>query len=208
MLQSKLQLSEDEESVPDVSAAVQEILATIFTALYNHQDEEGRCYSDSMAELPEHDIVDGKKYECTLHFVFYIKATYLIFLTNVFIYIYKKNNRIRGLSLDLIKRRLDRGVYKRLDRFQEDVFTCLERARRLSRTDSQPFEDSVELQAFFLRTRDEATRSGDLLHSPALNYTLLDLSSQVAELKRVKQQQELNLPNEDESCDGNETKVS
>lgn len=66
MLQSKLQLSEDEESVPDVSAAVQEILATIFTALYNHQDEEGRCYSDSMAELPEHDIVDGKKYECSL----------------------------------------------------------------------------------------------------------------------------------------------
>ncbi|KAK2578508.1 hypothetical protein KPH14_002062 [Odynerus spinipes] len=176
VLQTKLQLSEDDESVPDVSAAVQEILATIFTALYNHQDEEGRCYSDSMAELPEHDIVDGKK--------------------------------VRGLSLDLIKRRLDRGVYKRLDRFQEDVFTCLERARRLSRTDSQPFEDSVELQAFFLRTRDEVTRGGDLLHSPALNYTLLDLSAQVAELKRVKHQQELTMPNEDESCDGNETKDS
>nr|XP_034176310.1 LOW QUALITY PROTEIN: protein polybromo-1 [Osmia lignaria] len=174
VLQTKLQLSEDEESVPDVSAAVQEILATIFTALYNHQDEEGRCYSDSMAELPEHDIIDEKK--------------------------------VRGLSLDLIKRRLDRGVYKRLDRFQEDVFTCLERARRLSRTDSQPFEDSVELQAFFLRTRDEVTRGGDLLHSPALNYTLLDLSTQVAELKRAKQQQELSLPNEDESCDGNEAK--
>lgn len=115
-------------------------------------------------------------------------------------------NRVRGLSLDLIKRRLDRGVYKRLDRFQEDVFTCLERARKLSRTDSQPFEDSVELQAFFLRTRDDITR--DLLQSPALNYTLLDLSAQVAELKRIKQQQELNLPNEEESCDGNETKVS
>lgn len=116
-------------------------------------------------------------------------------------------NRVRGLSLDLIKRRLDRGVYKRLDRFQEDVFTCLERARKLSRTDSQPFEDSVELQTFFLRTRDEVTRGGDLLQSPALNYTLLDLSTQVEELKRIKQQQELNLPNEDESCDGNETKV-
>ncbi|XP_043487082.1 protein polybromo-1 isoform X7 [Polistes fuscatus] len=176
VLQTKLQFSEDDESVPDVSAAIQEILATIFTALYNHQDEEGRCYSDSMAELPEHDIIDGK--------------------------------RIRGLSLDLIKRRLDRGAYKRLDRFQEDVFTCLERARRLSRTDSQPFEDSVELQAFFLRTRDEITRGGDLLHSPALNYTLLDLSAQVAELKRVKHQQELTMPNEDESCDGNETKDS
>lgn len=111
------------------------------------------------------------------------------------------------MSLDLIKRRLDRGVYKRLDRFQEDVFSCLERARRLSRSDSQPFEDSVELQAFFLRTRDEVTRSGDLLHSPALNYTLLDLSTQVAELKRNKLQQEMSLPSEEESCDGNDTKV-
>ncbi|XP_063981856.1 protein polybromo-1 isoform X1 [Diachasmimorpha longicaudata] len=174
VLQTKLQLSEDEESVPDVPAAVQEILATIFTALYNHQDEEGRCYSDSMAELPEHDVVHGKK--------------------------------IRGLSLDLIKRRLDKGVYKRLDRFQEDVFSCLERARHLSRTDSQPFEDSVELQAFFLRTRDDVTRSGDLLHSPALNYTLLDLSNQVAELKRLKFTQESSLPIEEESCDGNDTK--
>jgi protein polybromo-1 len=111
------------------------------------------------------------------------------------------------LSLDLIKRRLDKGVYKRLDRFQEDVFSCLERARKLSRTDSQPFEDSVELQAFFLRTRDEATKNGDLLHSSALNYTLLELANQVAELKRIKIQQELSSSNEDESCDGNE-KVS
>jgi len=214
VLQSKLQLSEDEESVPDVSAAIQEILATIFTALYNHQDEEGRCYSDSMAELPEHDIIDGKKYGCalsTLHFFFLSRRLlyYLFRFKNVCeTVIFMLKNRVRGLSLDLIKRRLDRGVYKRLDRFQEDVFTCLERARRLSRTDSQPFEDSVELQAFFLRTRDDVTRGGELLQSPALNYTLLDLSAQVAELKRIKQQQELNLPNEDESCDGNDTKVS
>lgn len=85
MLQSKLQLSEDEESVPDVSAAVQEILATIFTALYNHQDEEGRCYSDSMAELPEHDVIDGKKYEYVLHFVFYIKTFSCFFLTSLYV---------------------------------------------------------------------------------------------------------------------------
>lgn len=60
-LQTKLQLREDEESVPDVPAAVQEILTSLFTATYNHQDEEGRCFSDSMSELPEHDDVDGKK---------------------------------------------------------------------------------------------------------------------------------------------------
>lgn len=75
VLQSKLQLSEDEESVPDVSAAIQEMLATIFTALYNHQDEEGRCYSDSMAELPEHDIIDGKKYG--IHYQIFLLERFL-----------------------------------------------------------------------------------------------------------------------------------
>ena len=107
----------------------------------------------------------------------------------------------------MIKRRLDKGVYKRLDSFQEDVFSCLERARKLSRTDSQPFEDSIELQAFFIRTRDEVTKNGDLLHSSALNYNLEDLATQVTELKKVKSQQEIALLNEDESCDAND-KVS
>lgn len=61
--------------------------------------------------------------------------------------------RNRALSLDLIKRRLDSGQYRRLDMFQDDMFSCLERARRLSRTDSQVFEDSIELQSFFIRQR-------------------------------------------------------
>lgn len=60
-LQTKMQLCEDEDSVPDVTAAVQDMLATLFTSIYNHQDSEGRCYSDSMAELAEHDEVEGKK---------------------------------------------------------------------------------------------------------------------------------------------------
>jgi protein polybromo-1 len=67
-LQTKLQLREDED-VPDVPAAVQEMLTSLFTATYNHQDEEGRCFSDSMAELPEHDDVDGKK--CVFYFYYY-----------------------------------------------------------------------------------------------------------------------------------------
>nr|CAD7398151.1 unnamed protein product [Timema cristinae] len=144
-LQTKLQLREDEEAVPDVNAAVQELLTSLFISIYNHQDEEGRCFSDSMAELPEHDEVDGRK--------------------------------VRALSFDLIKRRLDRGLYRRLDTFQEDVFACLERARRLSRTDSQVFEDSIELQSYFIKQRDELCRGGDLLHSPALNFSLLHLAA-------------------------------
>lgn len=41
-LQTKMQLNEDEESVPDVQAAVQDMLSSLFTTIYNHQDEEGR----------------------------------------------------------------------------------------------------------------------------------------------------------------------
>uniref|UniRef100_A0A1B6CN38 Protein polybromo-1 n=1 Tax=Clastoptera arizonana TaxID=38151 RepID=A0A1B6CN38_9HEMI len=171
-LQTKLQLKTSEDTVPDVTAAVQELLTSLFIAVYNHQDEEGRCFSDSMQELPEHDDVDGKK--------------------------------VRALSLDVIKRRLDSGQYRRLDLFQEDLFSCMERARRLSRTDSQVFEDSVELQSFFIRQRDELCRNGDLLHSPALNYTLLDLSTAVDHHRQQKLLQE----QPDQPDDENETRSS
>lgn len=45
--------------MPDTQVAVQEMLLSLFTILYNHQDEEGRCFSDSLAELPEYDEVEG-----------------------------------------------------------------------------------------------------------------------------------------------------
>lgn len=45
-------------SIPQV---VQELLMQLFTTVYNYQDEEGRCFSDSLAELPELDEVDGAK---------------------------------------------------------------------------------------------------------------------------------------------------
>lgn len=98
--------------------------------------------------------------------------------------------RTRGISLDLIKRRLDKGLYKRLDIFQEDVFACLDRARRLSRTDSQVFEDSIELQSFFIRNRDELCKSGEILSSPALSYTGMHLSAAVEAVRQSKLLQE------------------
>lgn len=54
-------ISDSDEIVPDVPQAVQEILLSLFTAFYNHQDEEGRCFSDSLAELSEYDENDGNK---------------------------------------------------------------------------------------------------------------------------------------------------
>lgn len=58
LLQTKLTIS-SEDGIPDVACSVREILTSIFTSVYNHQDEEGRCYSDTMAELPEFDEVEG-----------------------------------------------------------------------------------------------------------------------------------------------------
>ncbi|XP_055608504.1 protein polybromo-1 isoform X2 [Uranotaenia lowii] len=153
-IQTKQALRND-GTVPDVPQAVQELLLSLFTSLYNYQDEEGRCYSDSLSELPEHDDVgDGTK--------------------------------VRGISLDLIKRRLDKGLYKRLDVFQEDIFACFERARKLSRTDSQVFEDSIELQTFFIKKRDELCRNGNVLESPALNYNVLHLNAAVESVRQTK----------------------
>uniref|UniRef100_A0A1Y1MVM8 Protein polybromo-1 n=1 Tax=Photinus pyralis TaxID=7054 RepID=A0A1Y1MVM8_PHOPY len=157
-LQTKLQLKEDDDTVPDVPAAIQDLLLNLFTNVYNHQDAEERCYSDSMAELPEHDEVDGKK--------------------------------VRALSLDLIKRRLDKGLYRRLDTFQDDMFACFDRARLLSRSDSQVFEDSIELQSYFIKQRDEICKHADLLQTPAANYSLMHLRASIESTRHAKMMQE------------------
>nr|XP_049705111.1 protein polybromo-1 isoform X10 [Helicoverpa armigera] len=153
----RVNVREDDDAVPDVPAAVQELLLNLFTSVYNHQDEEGRCYSDSMAELPEHDeAANGEK--------------------------------VRAISLDLVKRRLDKGLYKRLDHFQQDMFAVFERARRLSRTDSQIFEDSVELQSYYIDQRDQLCRG--TLQSPALNFTRDTMATSVELVKQCKLLQE------------------
>ncbi|XP_074033562.1 protein polybromo isoform X4 [Leptinotarsa decemlineata] len=154
LFQTKMQLKEDDNTVPDFQAAVQDIFLNLFTNVYNYQDDEGRCYSDSMSDIPEHDEVDGKK--------------------------------VRALSLDLLKRRLDKGVYKRLDTFQEDFFACMNRARRLSRTDSQIFEDAIELQMYFIKQRDELCRHGELLSSPALCFSEADAKAAIEQVRVSK----------------------
>ena len=63
MKESRLLLEDqnDDTAVPDVLGCVQEILSTIFVSMYNHHDAEERCYSDCLSELPEHDIIEGRK---------------------------------------------------------------------------------------------------------------------------------------------------
>uniref|UniRef100_A0A1B0C3U1 ABC transmembrane type-1 domain-containing protein n=1 Tax=Glossina palpalis gambiensis TaxID=67801 RepID=A0A1B0C3U1_9MUSC len=86
------------------------------------------------------------------------------------------------ISSDLVKRRLDKGVYKRLDVFEEDnvLVVC--------RTDSDVFQDSTELQSFFIKKRSEIR--ADTLSSAALDYSLDKMISEIEIMKQQKLPQE------------------
>ncbi|UYV65948.1 PBRM1, partial [Cordylochernes scorpioides] len=219
-LQTKLELSEGSENgVPDVKSLVQELLTNLFISVYNHQvrrlwnsvlntsppgwwqDEEGRCFSDSLVEFSEsYEGSDGtsKKFNMIVILKYPLpvpspdeKGGGGAVTSSV------KNLGSAGLAdstliltLDMIKRNLDKvlvqGRYRRLDRFQDDMFEVFELARKESRTDSQVFEDSTELQAHFIRTRDKLCCNGSSLSSPALNYTEAYLQAAVEALKAEK----------------------
>ena len=94
--------------------------------------------------------------------------------------------KVRALSLEIIKRRVDRGLYRRLDLLQRDVMMVLDRARRLSRTDSQAWEDSVELTRRFFKARDQFTEGGNRLKSSALDLTLEKVEQDLMASKEAK----------------------
>lgn len=114
-------------------------------------------------------------------------------------------------TLDQIRTNLDKGRYRRLDRFQDDIFALLSRVRELTPVASGVHADSIDLQKFFISKRDELK---DVLISPASAYTEsslrdeIDASARAA--KREALQQQKNGDNEpqtegDEKAD-NETK--
>ncbi|KAM8868716.1 protein polybromo-1-like isoform 1-T3 [Synchiropus picturatus] len=138
---------------PAVGVLVRELIRNLFVSVLGHQDEEGRCYSDSLAEIPALDPTAPEK---------------------------------QPLNFDVIRMNVERGCYRRLDVFQEHMFEVLEKARRLHRTDSEVFDDSVELQQFFIKIRDELCKNGEILQTAALNYTLKHLVNDVEQEKREK----------------------
>lgn len=54
------------------------------------------------------------------------------------------------------------------------------------RTDSEIFEDAVELQHFLIRIRDELCKNGEILMSPALSYSGKHLHGDVDKEKKEK----------------------
>ena len=109
VFQKKLELISNCNEVPEVRALTLELMKNLFITSFNYMDDEGRCYSDSFAELVEKDKtlqLNGEVSE-------------------------------KPLTFDQIRKNLDKGRYKRVDCFQDDMFKVFERARDLSRLDSQ-----------------------------------------------------------------------
>ncbi|XP_031217705.1 protein polybromo-1 isoform X34 [Mastomys coucha] len=159
LLETRRDLEGDEDShVPNVTLLIQELIHNLFVSVMSHQDDEGRCYSDSLAEIPAVDP--------------------------------NFPNR-PPLTFDIIRKNVESNRYRRLDLFQEHMFEVLERARRLNRTDSEIYEDAVELQQFFIRIRDELCKNGEILLSPALSYTTKHLHNDVEKEKKEKLPKEI-----------------
>ncbi|KAI1892708.1 hypothetical protein AGOR_G00136330 [Albula goreensis] len=159
LLETRRDLEGGEDThVPNVPLLIQELIHNLFVSVLSHQDDEGRCYSDSLAEIPARDpSAPGKP----------------------------------PLNFEIIRANVDNGRYKRLDIFQEHMFEVLEKARRLHRTDSEIFEDAVELQQFFIKIRDELCKNGEILLSPALSYTTKHLHNDVEKEKKEKLPKEI-----------------
>uniref|UniRef100_A0A4W5QVF5 Bromo domain-containing protein n=1 Tax=Hucho hucho TaxID=62062 RepID=A0A4W5QVF5_9TELE len=45
----------EDANVPDVDRLIQELVRSLFVSVLGHQDDEGRCYSNSLAEIPATD---------------------------------------------------------------------------------------------------------------------------------------------------------
>ncbi|XP_071960980.1 protein polybromo-1-like isoform X2 [Antedon mediterranea] len=178
LIRARRELTGDEVSgVPEVMSMVREILTSLFVSVANHQDEEGRCYSDSLAEIPMEKKEGEEAVEETAQDDQSQTSE-------------PKQKPAPALDLDTLRKFLDRRCFRRLDRFQDGMFEIFERARQLSRTDSQLYEDVVELQKFFITIRDEICKNGEILLSPALSYTHRHLQNALDKEKKEK------LPNE------------
>ncbi|XP_047386645.1 protein polybromo-1 isoform X16 [Sciurus carolinensis] len=159
LLETRRDLEGDEDShVPNVTLLIQELIHNLFVSVMSHQDDEGRCYSDSLAEIPGVDPNFPNK---------------------------------PPLTFDIIRKNVENNRYRRLDLFQEHMFEVLERARRMNRTDSEIYEDAVELQQFFIKIRDELCKNGEILLSPALSYTTKHLHNDVEKEKKEKLPKEI-----------------
>ncbi|KAJ1355467.1 Protein polybromo-1 [Parelaphostrongylus tenuis] len=158
VLEKKREFGAAEDCIPRVQFEIRTMFTNIFVAVFSKKDSDGRCRCDSFAELPE-----------------LLKARCI-------------SPDEWPFSFDQIKRNIDKGRYRRLDRFQKDFFDLFDRARELSRSDSKLFEDATELQLAFIQERDIQCKG--VLISTAFSTIENDVLECVEKLRKSKMHQE------------------
>jgi protein polybromo-1 len=79
-------------------------------------------------------------------------------------------NRIRRrFDLAKIRQWINDGRYTRLQQLQDDLLAVFKLGRKYY--GSKAYYESFELERAYLRVRDEVCKDGNLLWSPALDYT-------------------------------------
>ncbi|GMT37808.1 hypothetical protein PFISCL1PPCAC_29105, partial [Pristionchus fissidentatus] len=167
LLEKKKEFFAQSEQAPfSAQAEIKSMLMTIFVSVFNKKDDEGRCHSDSFVDLVE---LMRSKSIADAEFPF---------------------------SFEQIKRNIDKGRYRRLDRFQSDFFRLFSMARRVSRSDSTLFEDATMLQMEFIRVRDDTCKS--VLHSEAYTQLAKDVEESVEAEKKRKASEEMEMERKEE----------
>ncbi|CAB4000597.1 polybromo-1-like, partial [Paramuricea clavata] len=160
LLATKLELLGDcELHVPDVPDLVQKMLEDLYNAVIHHQDDEGRCYSDSLLKLTTAQEVN------------------------------ESGQKRHILSLSTIGKLIQKRYYKRLDKLQEDLYAFFEKART-HRSDSEVYDDAVELQQFYVQQRDRVCKDGERFVSPAISQTKRHLQHELDEERKRKTKEE------------------
>ncbi|CAJ0961485.1 unnamed protein product, partial [Mesorhabditis belari] len=155
LMHRKKMLRNEGNTGPHVQVELRTIFTQIFAALLTQKDTTGRLLSNSLVtDLPE-----------------------LLKAANV-------PADQWPFSLEQIKKNLDKCRYRRLDRFQQDIFYLFETAREYARTDSQLFDDVNQLQATFISERDEKCRG--VVTSRALLYVSNHFLEQIARERKEK----------------------
>uniref|UniRef100_A0AC34FD39 Protein polybromo-1 n=1 Tax=Panagrolaimus sp. ES5 TaxID=591445 RepID=A0AC34FD39_9BILA len=97
-------------------------------------------------------------------------------------------------SLDEIKYNLDKGRYRRLDRFQDDFFYLLAKIREYAPVTSDLFRDTIELQKHFIDKRESVCK--DILITPAKLYSRSELERELEIVRKRRKQKDQAAPSE------------
>uniref|UniRef100_A0A8C4QAN4 Polybromo 1 n=1 Tax=Eptatretus burgeri TaxID=7764 RepID=A0A8C4QAN4_EPTBU len=191
LLQARAACGDTGHAVPNVRLLIHELIRNLFVSVLGHQDVDGRCYSDSLAEPAPSGPPEVHDNTQTLASLAVGSSTERQTCQTTDVSSSDVEDEDQAvLTLETVRHNVERGRYRRLDTFQEHMFEVFERTRQNNRTDSEIYEDAVELQQFFIKIRDELCKNGEMLLSPALSYTAKHLAHDLDVERRAKQPRE------------------